>query len=411
MIALLNFKESKEIARSMNIQPYRTPSQWWSPKLTPWLVRLCKPLRRRILRRTQRIMDVEMRGPEHLQQAIDDGCGVIITPNHSSHTDPPILYEIAPKVGTCLYFMAAWQVFDRMNWLRQELFRRHGCFSVDREGADMRAFRQAVEILQSSPHPLVIFPEGEVYHVNETVTPFMDGPAAIAITAQKRADRPIVFVPCGMKFQYVKDPTEELVELMGRLEQQILWRPRPDLPLADRIYRFAQGILGVKELEYLGRVQEGPLPERVKTLAESVLTGIEQRYEVKKNDGEKLPERVKACRREVIKLLEDEDTQKRQQAMIDLDDLFMVIQLFSYPGDYVAAKPTIERMAETLDKFEEDILRVPTATIRGARKVTVAFGEPIPVELASDKKQSVLTLTAKLETAVQSLLDSMPSMP
>jgi hypothetical protein len=351
-------------------------------------------------------MNIEIRGLEHLQRAIENGCGIIITPNHSSHTDPPLLYEIARKVGTCLYFMAAWQVFDRDHWLRQQLFRRHGCFSVDREGADMRAFRQAVEILQKEPYPLVIFPEGEVYHVNETVTPFMDGPAAIGITAQKRADRPIVFVPCGLKFQYVQDPTDELTELMGRLEQQILWRPRPDLPLADRIYRFAQGLLGVKELEYLSRVQDGPLPERVKGLAESVLNGIEQRYEVKKDDGTLLPERVKACRREVIKLLEDEDPQKQQQAMTDLDDLFMVIQLFSYPGDYVAAKPTIERMAETLDKFEEDVLRIPTATIRGARKVTVAIGEPIPVKLASDKKQSINTLTTKLETAVQELLDS-----
>ena len=390
----------------MNIQPYRTPPKWWSPKLTPWLVRLCGPLRRRILRRGQRIMDIEIRGLENLQRAIDDGCGIIITANHSSHTDPPIMYEIARKVGTYLYFMAAWQVFDRDNWLRQQLFRRHGCFSVDREGADMRAFRQAVEVLQNTPHPLVIFPEGEVYHVNETVTPFMDGPAAIGITAQKRADRPIVFVPCGMKFQYVQDPTDELVELMGRLEQQLLWRPRPDLPLADRIYRYAQGLLGVKELEYLGRVQDGPLPERVKGLAESVLSNIEQRYEVKKDDAALLPERVKNCRREAIKKLDDEDTQTKQQAMTDLDDLFMVIQLFSYPGDYVAARPTIERMAETLDKFEEDIFRVRTATIRGARKATVAIGEPIPVKLKSDKKQSVHTLTSKLEHAVQGLLDS-----
>ncbi|MHC4386949.1 MAG: glycerol acyltransferase, partial [Planctomycetota bacterium] len=174
----------------------------------------------------------------------------------------------------------------------------------------------------------------------------------------------------------------------------------------DRIYRFAQGILGVKELEYLDHVQDGTLPERVKGLAESVLNGIEQRYHVKKDDALNHPGRVKLCRREVIKTLEAEDEQTRQKAMLDLDDLFMVIQLFSYPGDYVAAKPTIERMAETLDKFEEDIFRVRTATVRGSRKVTVAFGEPIAVTLASDKKQSVHTLTEKLEIAVQGLLDS-----
>jgi len=40
-----------------------------------------------------------------------------------------------------------------------------------------------------------------------------------------------------------------------------------------------------------------------------------------------------------------------------MDDLFFVIQLYSYPGDYVAERPVIERIAETLDKFEEDVLQ------------------------------------------------------
>ena len=66
--------------------------------------------------------------------------------------------------------------------------------------------------------------------------------------------------------------------------------------------------------------------------------------------------RVKICRREIIKQMEEADSDTLNQMHIDLDDLFMVIQLYSYPGDYVDANPSIERMAETLDKFEEDIL-------------------------------------------------------
>jgi hypothetical protein len=261
-----------------------------------------------------------------------------------------------------------------------------------------------VEILQNEPYPLVIFGEGEVYHVNDTVTPFRDGPAAIAITAQKRAKRPIVCIPCALKFFYTEDPTDQLLDLMSRLEERILWRPRADLPLAERIQRFAAGILGVKEVEYLGRTQTGDLPTRIKTLAESVLEDIEERHNLDKADLD-LPDRVKACRREVIQELEQPEESKRQQATLDLEDLFMVIQLFSYPGDYVAARPSLERIAETLEKFEEDILRLPTAGIRGRRKVTVALGPPITVQSAADKKTSVASLTAKLERGVQSLLD------
>ena len=61
-----------------------------------------------------------------------------------------------------------------------------------------------------------------------------------------------------------------------------------------------------------------------------------------------------------------------------MDDLFFVMQLYSYPGDYLADNPTIERLAETLDKFEEDVLgaRHPF-TVRGRRTVSIRFGKPL----------------------------------
>jgi hypothetical protein len=352
-----------------------------------------------------------MHGVEYLKDVLENDCGVLITPNHSSHADPLVLYRISDKVKKPFYFMAAWHVFATVNVIRQIMFRWHGCFSVDREGTDMRAFRQSVEILQNSSHPLVIFPEGEIYHTNDQVTPFRDGPAAIALTAKKRSKRPVICIPCAVKYKYIQDPTPELIELMSQLEERILWRPRPDLPLLERIYRLAGGLLGLKELEYLGRTQEGLLPGRIKALAETILKRIQERYQIQSEEAA-LPVRVKMCRREAIKQLELEDKDDlkhemavHEQAMLDLDDLFIVTQLFSYPGSYVASKPTIERMAETLDKFEEDVLQRHEASIRGIRKAIVSFGQPIKVELASDKKNNVHALTEILEASVQGLLD------
>ena len=65
--------------------------------------------------------------------------------------------------------------------------------------------------------------------------------------------------------------------------------------------------------------------------------------------------------------------------------MFLVVQLYSYPGDYVAESPTIERVAETLDKFEEDVLNRFSATVRGSRRSRVAFGEPILVTRAGSQ--------------------------
>jgi len=64
-----------------------------------------------------------------------------------------------------------------------------------------------------------------------------------------------------------------------------------------------------------------------------------------------------------------------------------------------------QRLAETLDKFEEDVFKVKTATIRGTRRAVVSFGEPIAVTRRRDRKAATHELTGQLEQAVQTLLD------
>jgi hypothetical protein len=95
---------------------------------------------------------------------------------------------------------------------------------------------------------------------------------------------------------------------------------------------------------------------------------------------------------------------ERRQCAEDIADLFFVVQLFSYPGDYVAEQPSIERIAETIDKLEEDVLGVKTATIRGSRKATVTLGEAIRVPSGRRERLSPAELTRLLETRVQGLL-------
>lgn len=389
----------------MNRQPFEKPPRWWSPKLSPWWVRFWRPVRMRKQLKGQRLLEVEVRGLEHVREAVARGHGVLITPNHASHADCYAVYTAADQLGYPFYVMIAWQNFIRDGLLKQIALRQHGGFSVDREGTDMRAFRQAVEILQSRPNPLVIFPEGEVYHINDRVTPFREGPAAIALLAARKASRPIVCVPCAIKYRYLQDPTPELLQVMADLERAIFWRPRPDLALPQRIYHFAEGVLALKEIEFLGHTFSGTVPKRVSALAEFILGQIEARYGLDPS-GVTVPERVKLLRQHAIEQLEGlpDGDRRRGQYEEDLSDLFVVVQAFSYPGDYVEQQPTVERMAETLDKFEEDILGAKTATIRGARAATITFGEPIPVEAGRPKKAAAL-LTRTLEKRVQGLLD------
>lgn len=411
----------------MNIQPFDKPPQWWGPRMTPWWFHMVTPWRRRAVAK-QGIRRIELQGLENLEKALRGG-GVLLTPNHSFHWDSYCLVEAASRLGKPFYIMTAWQVFAGSGWFDRESMQRCGCFSVDREGTDMQAMKCAVEILQERPHPLVIFPEGDVYHSNDRVTTFRDGAAAIALMAARKSPRPVFCVPTAIKAQYLTDPTPSLERTAAALEARLFWRTRPDLPLPERIDRLGKGILALKEQEHFGRSHEGTLHERNQRLSACVLGKQEARYGVTK-PAKLIPERVKELRRRIIaagqQLLASQPSTngneaspspakedlsaaaRRRELSADMEELFFVIQLYSYPPDYVRSQPTWERMAETLDKLEEDVLQATYPSVRGDRRVVVRFGEPVELPPGKDQKFSPAELTERLQADVQTLLDGVP---
>lgn len=392
----------------MNQQPFAVPPKFWAPKLRPTWVKLLRGHRLRILRKKQRIAKIEILGTEPIRAALTSGAGMLITPNHSFHFDSYVLFEAAAQVNRPFYFLAAWQVFAMSSAWESWVLQTHGAFSIDREGTDLRAFKTAVDILKTSPHPLVVFPEGDIYHTNDRLTPFRDGAAAMAISAAKRAERPIYVVPTALKFWYTEDPTPQLLKVIEVIEKRFNWRPRPDMPLKDRVYRLAGAILALKELEYLGATQTGPLATRLRELAEILLCRMEEQSGIKHKGGI-IPERVKEVRRHHIQLLQKEDLPADDKArlLVDMEDLFFVVQLYSYPGDYAEATATVERLAEIIDKFEEDVLGLAYPSIKGERRVTLKFGEPIDVGPYVAQNDGAHTLTRELESRVQGLLNEL----
>jgi 1-acyl-sn-glycerol-3-phosphate acyltransferase len=329
----------------------------------------------------------------------------LITPNHPTHADPFALLEVCDLLQTPFYFMTAWQVFAMTHWIGRHVLRQHGAFSINREGIDLRAMRQAVRILQERQHPLVIFPEGEVFHLNDRAMHFRRGAATLALCAAQRSGREVACIPCGMKYRYVDDPTPRLEALMERLERRMSWRPAPEMPLVKRIARVGEGVLNMKECEYFGQAGEGPLPSRSARLMFALLGRLEDRYAIF-SPKPTVPERVKQLRQRAIQRMESE-AGAREQSRRDLDDLFFVNQLFSYPASYLTECPTVERLAETLDKLEEDVLHVTTARKRGTREAVISFGEPVMAEPQAAQGMTAGDITAALQERVQGLLDEM----
>ena len=392
----------------MNREPYGIPPRWWKPKLSPGWIYLSRGFRRRNLRRYQGISDIEFSGQEHVLDSVAGGDGVLIAANHSAHYDAPVLYSTVDQFRQPIYMMTAWQVFATTPFWYSFLMQRLGCFSVDRESTDRKAFAEAVQILRHRPHPLVIFPEGDIYHVTDHVTAFREGAAAMALAAAKRSERRIVCVPCGIKFWYLSDPTPNLERLMTRLEQHLFLQPEGNATLARRIYRFAEAVLALKEIDYLGSTRSGTVRERINFLTGALLARLEESHRIVADQSDGVPERVKRLRQTIIPQIHraQRKDQSRSSLQQEMDDLFFVIQLYSYPSNYISETSPIERIAETLDKFEEDVFAAEYPSIHGKRRVTIRFGEPILVNPQGGGRADVTSLTADIQAAVQTQLDS-----
>jgi len=91
----------------------------------------------------------------------------------------------------------------------------------------------------------------------------------------------------------------------------------------------------------------------------------------------------------------------------DLDRVFAAQQLYSYPGQYLRQNPTVDRVAETILKLEEDVLE--EQNYPGPRHAEVSFGEPIDVRefiraKSLNSKTGVQPMTELLRHRIQELM-------
>ena len=389
--------------------------RFWEPKPSRFWQWLLGPLHRRFMKH-HRIARVDVVGMEHLAR-LDSRDGALICPNHSYTGDGSVMLDLGRRAPRPFHTMAAWHVFRGHGGIDGWLLQRQGVFSVDREGTDRRAIRTAVELLSSGKF-LVIFPEGEIYHLNERLTPLREGVAFMAVSAQKDLDKAkndarVWVVPTAIRYTFVDDVLPVIESQLARMEQRMMLKPRAGAPLHERIIRLGDVLLTIKEKEHVGRSLEGEgdLPARIARLAEHVLSRREQAHLGKTFPDDPVPVRVKQLRRKLLEAACDEGAAADAADLLPdvrdaLADAHLALQLYSYKGDYLAQRPTPERMAETIEKFEEDLDGVEAHPC-GRRRATVTFGEPIDVKpfLIGKSRTAATELTARLENNLQRLME------
>ncbi len=398
------------------------PYRFQPPRLSPFWVHATRGPLGRMLRREHLIGHIDMTGDERVRPLLDKDDGVLLVPNHPGRPDGFILLEAAQRLGRATCVMAAYQIFAGSAGIRKWLFPRLGVFPVDREGSDLAAFKAAVGVLTGPERLLTIFAEGEVYQQADRITPLRDGAATIALTAaKKRADRgqTVWVVPVGLKYRFEPghNPLPALLAKMSELEAALTWRPRMDNPLVERLYRFGSSLLAIKEIEYLGHARSGALPERFEGLRKGILLPLEAQLFGASRVEETVPVRIKNLRRACLDRLARPEITPEESALYRdwLDDLYLAVQAYSYPGNYVAESPTIDRMAESLTKLDEDLIRRgKLGSPFGPRRAKLHFGEPIDASafLTGGKARKCAgALTSEIERGIQSALDSIAPGP
>lgn len=377
------------------VPPYE--GKFWASTSHLWL-----PI---YLRRTYGIESIELRGVDRLRASLSARHGIVLTPNHCRPCDPVVMALLSKEVGQPFFYMASWHLFMKGR-LEAWWLRRLGCFSVYREGADREAIRASTKILAEGERPLVLFPEGVISRTNDLLRPFMDGVSLITQAAAKqkaKLDKPglVVIHPVALKYVLFTDVTASLHHVLDEIEARLSWQLQ-EQPLLERILKVGEALLALKEMEYLGHVQGGDIPSRLQGLIDHLLGGLEARW----LSGKRQPTflgRVKALRAAILKEMISADLPEEEMARRwkELADIYLAVQLSSYPPNYVRSNPTLERLTETVERFEEDL--TDNARIHGRWRVSVQVGEAIEVGPGSRSAEN--GLSGRLQEAVQDMID------
>ncbi len=359
----------------------------------------------RYLRRRYSVAKVEILEAERLRASMSAGHGILITPNHCRDEDPFILSLLAREVGQPFFVVASAHLFMGHK-LATFLLRRAGAFSIYREGMDKQAVQTSIDILETGERPLVIFPEGHISRTNDRLTPMLEGTALITRqAAKKRAkdNKKVVVHPVAIRYSFPFDVEAAAAKMLDVIEARLTWRPSRNLPLPERIRKVGDGLLALKELQYLGHTQDGTIAERIPKLIDVLLKPLETEWTHGNGEGHVVA-RVKRLRSAILPdmikgdLAESEKARRWQL----LEDADLAQQLYHYPPNYVTEGASKGRIIEMVERFEEDL--TGKVTVHGPVEVKVTVGDAIEVGTGREARGESDPLMSAIDDQLRSML-------
>ena len=366
--------------------------------------------------KNHRLTGIDLTGVEALVEARrETGARFVLVPNHPTHSDPQVVTEICRRAGIAPAFMAAYDVFARGK-LKAWIMQQAGAFSVDREGSDRKSMKCAADILAAGRYPLVIFPEGNVYLCNDRVGAFNEGAAYLALRAQKDlgTEAPVYVVPISLKYTFVEDVRDEVRNALAEVGRRFETEFDANAPITDEINRISLTAMGryLKQRGHSSPEGELDADSLINHAAEQIIESLESKIELSARPSADLSDRIRKIRAAIHAVRTDPDREVDHPAAAHwADEAMLALRILGYAGRYAAENPTLDRVAETVTRLEEDVTSKLNPPF-GKRRVLAEIGKPIDLRehletFASKARRGVESVTTLCEATCQEGIDRM----
>lgn len=348
---------------------------------------------------------------------LPSGAGIILAPNHADETDPRLCLELSRRSGKLFISMCNREAFDELFGLAGFVLQRLGHFSVERGAHDTRAKDHAVKVVAEGDRVMVIFPEGEIFYLNERVQPFHSGAVEIGMQAllEKRKQDPsfkAFIVPMAIKYHY-PDKIDSLLERhLTRMENRLLL-PHLNAPMHERIHAIQKKLVEHEaESRHLQGIEDaGNLQELIIATEKAIISEIQKRHQDLFTYQKRIIDETWQLEAELRSKLETmQDPKARKEMQQDLEALQEVAHLASWRPQYYTETSSDDRLAEAVLKLEREIFRVRRPKQLATREVYIKFAEPIELSSFAEQYQEDAakvrhSLTEDLHSRIQLLID------
>ncbi|NJP09228.1 MAG: 1-acyl-sn-glycerol-3-phosphate acyltransferase [Leptolyngbyaceae cyanobacterium RU_5_1] len=343
---------------------------------------------------------------------------VLLLPNHPTFQDPIVMFLLSGKGNQTFYYLAAHEVFSGV---LSRFFQALGVYSIRRGLADRASIAQTLDLLTQPGCHLVVFPEGGCSFQNDTVMPFRAGAIQLAFQAisrwvkQGKSPPDLYAVPISIKYRYTQNMAPIIAATLHQLEQAL------EVPKAtgdyERLRAIAEKVLTRIEQEYGIQPIEGSETswnDRIALLKAHVLKTSEQQLSLTSSASE--PDRERGYR--ILHAVQARSDQvERGDAGDSLWDVEFVrrsmLRLLNFDAiydGYVATNPTPERFLDTLIRLEREVFAIDKPPPKGHRLAQLKLGDPVNLRDYFERFQKAKSTTVNqvalhLQQAVQHNLD------